>query len=61
MWAIMVIRDNAWHIHSQQKDFYTARDIARKIEGMVVPWDDRILLLDNGVLESMIEFPGEKS
>jgi hypothetical protein len=60
MWAIMVIRKNkngksVWDTHSQWDDYDEATREARRVDGAVVPWDSRILLLDNGLLEKEIQ------
>ncbi len=60
MWAIMVIaigRRNraAWNTHSQAADYDEAKRIAARVDGAVVPWDMRLLLLDNGLMEQRIQ------
>lgn len=59
MWAIMVIaigrgKREAWNTHSQASDYEEAKRIAARVDGAVVPWGMRLLLLDNGLLERRI-------
>ncbi len=59
MWAIMVIRTErggrqAWNTHSQVADWAKAGRVAERVGGAVVPWDMRLLLLDNGMISRSI-------
>lgn len=60
MWAIMVIaigrgKRAAWNTHSQAGDYKEAKRIAAGAGGAVVPWDMRLLLLDNGLVRKRIQ------
>ena len=50
MWAVMVIEKNRWNTREQASDRAEAQRRADLIGGMVVPWEQRLLLLDNGLL-----------
>jgi len=60
MWAIMVITirgsKQVWNTHSQATDKNEADRVANGVGGTVVPWDDRLLLLDNGVIGRRLQF-----
>ncbi len=60
MWAIMVIAisrngQDVWNTHEQASDYDEAKRIAGRVNGAVVPWDMRLLLLDNGLIEQRIQ------
>jgi len=54
MWAVMVIEKSRWNTREQVSDRAEAQRRADLIGGMVVPWDQRLLLLDNGLLNQRI-------
>jgi len=54
MWAVMVIEKNRWNTKEQVSDHGEAQRRADRIGGMVIPWDQRLLLLDNGLLGKRI-------
>ena len=58
MWALMVIQNGKWHTHSQERDLEVAKKVAINLNATVVPWESRLYLLDNGILEREIQFPG---
>ena len=58
MWAIMIVQNGKWHTHSQESHIRTAKEVAAKLGAAIVPWESRLYLLDNGMLEREIEFPG---
>lgn len=57
MWAVMVIDTltNGWNTVQQESDYEKAQRLADQICGIVVPWEHRTLLLDNGMLEKLIQ------
>lgn len=59
MWAVMVIavgrgKRAAWNTYGQVSDWAEANRVAARVNGAVVPWDMRLLLLDNGLIERRI-------
>jgi len=50
MWAVMVMEGNRWNTREQAPDREEAQRRADLIGGMVVPWEQRLLLHDNGLL-----------
>lgn len=47
----------AWNTHEQAADWNEAKRIAERVDGAVVPWDMRLLLLDNGLIEQRTQIP----
>ncbi len=45
----------AWNTHSQASDYDEAKRIAEGVNGAVVPWDMRLLLMDNGLIEQRLQ------
>ena len=57
MWAIMIINSRGWHTHSQETNLDEAERVAMSVNGAIVPWEDRLYLLDNGLIEKEIQWP----